>query len=161
MRCSGSRAGNGCEPRMRRTWWPRPTAGLRGAGGAGSQGASVSEVELMLGRQNSHPAALTAQLLWSERYHCRARVVWPSPGEARVEIRKPTKTTAANPNRQSPIANCPMAKRRPIRRCGVAEPSWRCRQSAARRRMRRRDNRYCLVGAGCWDGRHDETGKPE
>ena len=37
MRCSGSRAGNGCEPRMRRTWWPRPTAGPRGAGGSGAR----------------------------------------------------------------------------------------------------------------------------
>ncbi len=135
--------------------WP---AGSRGSREPGSQciRGGVDAWTSKLTPSSPHCSAVVERTL-SLQSEGGVALAWGS--ESRDP--EPTKTTAANPNRQSPIANCPMAKRRPIRRCGVAEPSWRCRQSAARRRMRRRDNRYCLVGAGCWDGRHDETGKPE
>ena len=134
MRCSGSRAGNGCEPRMRRTWWPRPPAGLWGAGESGSQciGGGVDAWTSKLSPSRASPQP---EVLWSERYHCRRDVAlaWGSESRDPEPTKKPQRPIPIA-NRQLPIAQWPNSG--PSRRCGVAEPSWRCRQSAARRRMR-------------------------
>ncbi len=115
MRCSGSRAGNGCEPRMRRTWWPRPPAGLWGAGESGSQciGGGV-----MLGRQNSHPAVPALSRRCCGANDITADVMWPSPGEARVEIRSRQKNHSDQS--QSLIANCQLPNGQTAAHLGVA-----------------------------------------
>ncbi len=154
MRCSGSRAGDGCEARMRRTWWSRPTAGLRGAGESGSQ-CIKGGVDAWTSKTLTHHPALSWRCCGANAITAEGGVALAWGSETRDP--EPTKTMLCSNQSESPIANCQLPNGQTAgqtRRCGVERTFLEMPPVRSPKAYERREITvivwWVLLGARCW-----------